>query len=241
MARRYKRKKSQFLEDGFHSKILESLGHLKKYFVFDLPYNRGVIQTLRAIYMQKQGMAIMEDIEAGFYFENYDPTPENSFERACSGMMVYHVNPTTQYFKLSQPAYLDILRKDTPTDLSKELGNRTRMIHAVKQEVSNFQTVARVNRDKMWCGLGCKVIEPDPYRIAELTYIPPEDIALGTSNGKHLDIQGIRENLTAFEARERFENPLKKNFWKDHQVGGLHDEKMMCCYRMNVPLNNYRR
>lgn len=224
----------EMMQENIHQMLLESLVCLKMFYIYDQGTNKEIIQTLRSIYMPQQDMKFMHS--QNYEYNNYDPTPENSFERACSGMMTYHVNPLTPFFKLRQPAHANLQGEEVPDDLAKALGTRTRAIHGIFQEVQNFQTVARVNRDKLCFGIGCKIVEEDKQRISRFSHIPPENIALGTSNGQYLDIYGVKETLNDFQARKRFPKPFEEDYWMKKDICGLTNTTMTDYYRFNIPL-----
>ena len=233
----------RYLDQELMDLMIAALQPLECFYIYDQDVNRTIMGTLRAIYMPENNRFMMQ-AETEYYnfnYQMYDPTPENTFERACSGMMTYHVNPMSPFFKLRQPAYLELGNKPVSTNLVKALGQRTRIIHGVFQEVQNFQTVSRVNRDKLCFGIGCKMLEPDPLRITKFTYIRPEDIGLGTSNGQFLDIYMAREKLSNFEARNRFPMPLKRDYWEKKDIMGMHDQERQNYHRLNVPINVLRR
>ena len=232
------------LHEEFTTDVANAVQSLKGFLLYENSTNKHTINMLRSIYMPEQYSKFMHsnnDGDLSYSYTQYDPIPENSFERACSGMMTYHISPLTQFFKLSQPVYSSLTGEEPSERLTKGLGNRTRAIHSIIQEVQNFQVVAQVNRDKLCFGLGCHVIEEDEQRVSKFSHIPTEDIALGTSNGTYLDVYGIRKELNMFQARQLFKNPLNPMYWEDKRIAGLADQQKKYFYRFNIPLPILRR
>ena len=115
------------------------------------------------------------------------------------------------------------------------MGQRTDEIHSVIQEPANFQCMAVNARDKLGLGIAGREIEDDPDILTRFLPIPPEDLALASSDGRLIDIYGKREYLNTWQMRRRFPNPVKPGYWDDKRPSSpLEDERKKIC-RFNFP------
>lgn len=224
------------IDQGFYRQIGTALRELDRFFLTTNSTNKAIFDNLEAFFMPSQGNQFGQLGEQNFSI--IDPMPENSLERAVSGYLSFHSNPYDSYFRLHR---IQVPGKgDLTDDVKKALGERSREVHAVIQEPSNFQVVGQNVRDKFIFGVCCKVVEPDPVRTAKLSYIPAKDVAIGSSNGQELDIYGTRENLTYFQARRRFPEPLDKEYWEMKLPDGVSGASTMMYYRFNMPVEVLR-
>ena len=231
-------------ERSMLERVSDALKELPDFYIFDNSTNRAILDALNSIYAPQRNTRMYHgsDEEGNDYgYRNYDPTPENSFERACSGMNTYHISPLSKYFKMGRANFMEAdLEGKEDLDVDHALSRRTKTIHNILQEVKNFQVATACNRDKLRLGIAVKTVEEDVARVSGLRHFPPEDIALTTSNMLDLDVFGIREKLNRFRAKRRFSNPVWPDYWTDVTSLGLKDSTEKTYHRFNMPVHVLR-
>ena len=227
-----------FKEEFLRRTMLRTLEYYKRAFFADSDQNSAMIKLLRAWLMPSQGMSFAEHDR--FEHDLYDPTPENSFERAVSGMISLHWSPFGKYFKLSERKRVLDMQGELETNIELATSRRTQAIHDIVQESPNFQCMAVNARDKMGLGMAGREIDEDSELLARFTPIPPEDLALASSNGRVLDIYGKREKLTLFQMRQRFPEPLIPDYWSEKYFTNPFNGQTKMIYRFNFPHSVFR-
>ena len=175
----------------------------------------------------------------------YNPTPENSFERAVSGWLSFHLSPTEQFFGLHSSSFIDEVQSpdaSTEVNVAKALAVRTETIHRIIQTPENFGVMAQSTREKIMMGVTAKTIDPDPLLTARLNFYPFRQLGIGTSNGLIHDIFMVCEDMSDFTARERFPEPLTNpTYWEERSVKWTMDAGGMKYYRVCMPVPVARR
>ena len=166
-----------------------------------------------------------------FEYKDYNPNIVSVPLRATSGFMSYHYNPEDEFFGQRPVEFHSTIKKKKNTDVDKILAERTEDIHSVIQTSKNYMIQTQVMRDKIIFGVGGKTIDEDDYSLAKFNYYPPECLAYGSSSGLVPDIFGVKEKMTPFSIRMRFEG-VEDEF--ERRPLGI-DEQRIECYRFNVP------
>ncbi len=169
----------------------------------------------------------------------YNPSPENSLERALSGVLSYHLSPTEEFFGLHPLRHLRVKKKKKAplVDVIKALTERTKHIHSIIQDPENFSIMGQASREKLKIGLAAKTVDPDPLMVAKLQYYPYDMLGVGTSDGKSTDIHLVCEELNEFNARRRFPEPFgQPDYWKERSMAGVFAAEKRKYYRLNVPV-----
>ena len=201
---------------------------------------------IRSIYLPEDTIADGKQYYEGRYnntdlnYPLHDPSVQNIAERAVSGMITYHLNPRDKYFSLTHLSYSSFRTKEISDD--KAIKFRETDIHKILQAPNNFLAEASMERDKMIFGLGAKVIEDDDVAVAEINHYPPEDVMLGSTNGKTFDIFGVCEQLSEFAFSVRFEVEDDNDFQARRKeiagsIGG--SGELIKCYRINIKRNEF--
>ena len=228
----------QFGRDDVHRLFLRAMEDFMPAFYADDSENQAMMKLLRAWLMPIQGKKYCHTGQIGF--DLYDPSPENSFERAVSGLLSFHWSPMDEYFRLEdrRKQFGDL--EKVSADTERHLGQRTDEIHSVIQEPANFQCMAVNARDKLGLGLAGREIEDDPDILARFLPIPPEDLAVASSDGRMLDIYGKREEINTFQMRRRFPKPVKPGYWDEKYPSKPLAEEKKKIFRFNFPYEVFR-
>lgn len=139
----------------------------------------------------------------------YDPTPFNVLDAAVAGLLSYHYSPVDKFMALYDKSFLQVEENKKNADTIKKLANRTDNLHLLLQNPSNVVTEANIHYSKILFGLAGKVLHYKDSLYQALHY-PPEQLALGSSDGYKHNIFGYRESLSGFQALSRFPEPFDK-------------------------------
>ena len=166
-----------------------------------------------------------------FDYAIWDSTPINSIYRTVAGFMSYHYSPSEEFFRIQEMRNPPLTPEGLPdAERLKQLTTRKEELHRLVQHRDNVIVYAKNYRDKVIFGYTAKVIEEDPFLKVRFSHYAPEDFAVTTSNGKILDIFGVREKLTHFQAKQRFGRVDIENVRT-----GLFDYNYEDYYRFNIP------
>lgn len=229
--------KKYFEDEDIRNLFQRVLDDLKQAFIADLGSNKEMMKMLRAWLMPEQDKGFGEYDD--FNVDIFDPTPENSFERAVSGMLSLHWSPMDEYFRLKERRNL-IKGADDGVDIGKALGDRSELIHEIIQSPENFHVKAINARDKLGLALGCKEMDDDEDLIMRFTSFPPEDAALATSNGRIIDVFGKREELNHFQLKRRFPDPIDPRVFEKVRTMKIMDKPTITVNRFNIPLTVFK-
>ena len=227
------------IRNDIHKDIFSALFEFNSTFIYDNDNNKEIVEMLRGILMPDQGSRFYETDH--FDYNLFNPIPENTFERAVSGFLSYHISPVNKYFNLESVDFLKTEDEVFNSTIVKAQSQRTDSIHKIIQESSNFASIAQNTRDKLGLGMTARVIEDDDQQVAKMYYYPVEDLGIATSNGRNEDIFIVREKLNRFEARQRFPNPIIPNYWEERPVKGIIEEADSTYCRINIPLPVVKR
>ena len=232
------------LEGGilFKPIVKKGLEQLKGFFIAERTDYLQRLKYIRSVFLPEDKLDEMNNYYTGSYdgenynFRIFDPTVGNIVDRATSGMITYHLNPKDKYFSLTDLFYKS--GENVGVERMKALKARTEDIHKLIQLPGNFLAEAKLTRDKMVFGIGGKVIEDEGADLAAtLFHYAPEELALGSTNGKSFDIFGVCENLTPFEFGQRFGTKMDDNIFQDKMykcTGIMGADERKKCYRMNI-------
>ncbi len=232
--------------EHFKETIIGGLKDLKKFYLCEFSSYMGRYNYIRSVIAPTDYIDDFKDYYKGDYedreidYSIYDPTIPNICERSVSGMGTYHMNPRDTYFDIQDLFFKKEEEKNT-TDLAKALQDMTQDIHKLGQLPLNFIENLKMMRDKMYFGIGGKVIESEGTTLpAEIVHYSPEELAIGSSNGKKYDIFGVKEELSLFSFKTRFDIGKEHPFQSEHfmkRVGmGLMEEggEAIVCYRICI-------
>ena len=201
---RPRQSKRTTMEDDIYLPLIgASFQDLQMRFFGNIPKIKDKIDFLRSIYSPHDDEDYFKHGE-NFNYQNYDGTPINSIQRATAGFLTYHVSPNTRYFGMS---FLkgDILQSmDEKIEQAKKVKEVVRDNHRILQQSDNMITYGKCYRDKILFNFTGKVIEDDPFKIAKLVHYEPENLLALSSNGRDLNVFGVKEQMNAFQATKRF-------------------------------------
>ena len=238
---KFRRKKDpikEMLEADLHLTIRDALMQFSRSMIAQNNNNERIIKILRSMNMPDQNTNYAENDE--FHYMLFNPSPENSFERAVSGFLSHHVSPVNRYFALEIIDYLATEAKRIDPDEKKAQDLRTDSIHGILQEPLNFMCIGQNWRDKLLMGMTGRVIEDDDVQVSKIYHYPLEQLGLATSDGKSLDIYVVKERLSAFQARSRFPKTLNPDHWTEYNFNGVFGGVEKDYYRINIPVEVVR-
>ena len=164
-------------------------------------------------------------------YKIYDPTPYNMLDRAVAGILTYHVTPKDDFLELYRPLQGTT---ETEPDEVKEKAKRTKMIHSILQMPDNIVAEAKVHYDKILFNISGKRLHIHDDKFLTIHH-PPEDLALGSSDGLEPNIFGVKEGLSPFQAYSRLPEPLNPQVAKHWEMKTLGDEEKREYYVMTLP------
>ena len=224
-------------EDLAQSVMVTALQVLQgQVFLYERPYYRTLFTDIRSRYFPRDDRKFFYG--DSFEYNNYDPTPLISMLRCVSGFLGFHYSMANNFFKLG--AYKDsILDTGATEDFDVEklqlLDDAVTDNHQVIQHPDNFQVVGKSVHNRVAFNVGGVVTEDDPLLVKRLINYEPENLALGSLDGKETNVWGVREMLTPIQARVRFpNNRLLDSLAVQADTFGEHHATDMY-YRFNIP------
>ena len=161
----------------------------------------------------------------------YDPTPFNMLDRAVAGILTYHVTPKDDFLELYRP--LQGTTETLPNEV-KEKAKRTKMIHSILQMPDNIVTEAKVHYDKILFNISGKRLRLHDDKFITSHY-PPEDLALGSSDGIEPNIFGTIDRLDPFAAFSQLPEPLNKKVAKHWEQATLGTKNKREYWNLTLP------
>ena len=233
MAKRVRRKKTKkyTLEESkrLYRTLFNAVEYLKRYY---LEENRDYAEMCSKIRTMNRPFVFDNYYDFGnASYKIYDPTPFNILDRAVAGVLTYHVTPKDDFLELYRPLQGTT---ETQPDEVKEKAKRTKMIHSVLQMPDNIVAEAKVHYDKILFNISGKRLHIHDDKFLTIHH-PPEDLALGSSDGIEPNIFGIKEKLDPFQAYSRMPEALDPEVMKHWESKVLGDQEIRQYRTMTLP------
>ena len=215
--RRKRTKKYTLLEEkNLYKALWRAVKHLNKFFLAE---NQNFKDTCERIRTVNRPFVFDKYFDFGnATYKIYDPTPYNILDRSVAGILTYHITPKDDFLELYRP--LDGTTETQPNEV-KAKAQRTKMIHSILQMPDNIVAEAKIHYDKILFNVSGKRLHIYDDKFLTVHH-PPEDLALGSSDGLEPNIFGVKELLDPFQAYSRIETPLDQdisNHWESKVLG----------------------
>lgn len=136
-----------------------------------------------------------------------NPTPYEVIKKSTSGFLSFHHTPYEDFFKtrLILPEKSDKVLLEQSEEYWRWRDKRN---HDHVSQARNVVEEALFIMSRIVFNIGAKTLDYDKVLTVKKKTYPVESACLFSSDGQHLDIQGVCESLTWFQYRTRFPNPM---------------------------------
>ena len=178
-----------------------------------------------------------------------NPSPYEFFKRSTSGFLSHHHTPHEKFFQ--SDIILD--RQADPqihAEIQRYMRFRDDRAHRIIQHPSNVAQEALFILNRLVFNIGVKVLTEDDELIVRKTVYPVESLVMESSDGRLQDIVGVWEDLSWFQFRQRFPNPIHdvqghEQNKRVFELGGAEGEsggstKDIRVFRFNVPAGVFK-
>lgn len=190
-------------EEMVYATIGRSFEELKGMYLGESVYYREKIADLRSIYCPNDDFNYFQN-EGKYDYNNYDGNPVNSLQRATAGFMTYHVSPFTKFFGMNYTTHENLKTLNDKLNYAKTVNKAVKENHRIVQQAENMVTYAKNYRDKVIFNITGKTIENDKVNVCRMIHHAPEDLMVGSTDGYHRNIYGVRKKLNNFQAYKMF-------------------------------------